>query len=138
MRNYIDKVLDFLRDVEGLKLEPYVDTTGHLTIGYGRNLSSKGICQLEAEFMLQNDVKEILDFLRDYFEDFDRYPDEVKIVLISMVFNLGENGFLGFKKFIDCVKRRDWHCAAYELLHSKRALQVPSRVKKELDLLGKV
>ncbi len=138
MRNYLDKTIDFLKDVEGFDNFPYVDTTGNLTIGYGRNLTDKGISMLEADFLLHNDVVDVLDFLRDFFDDFESYPDNVKVVLISMVFNLGESGFLSFKRFIEAIKNWDFKTASFELLNSKRALQVPNRVKKEKFLLDKV
>ena len=39
-----------IRD-EGTRLKPYTDTTGHLTIGFGRNLSQVGISLAEAEYL---------------------------------------------------------------------------------------
>ena len=47
------------RDVmaaEGLRLKPYRDTVGKLTIGWGRNLEDNGITKLEAEVLLDHDL----------------------------------------------------------------------------------
>src|SRR5690606_41062667 len=43
---------------EGLRLKPYRDTVGELTVGYGRNLDDVGIRPEEAALMLDNDITE--------------------------------------------------------------------------------
>ena len=59
----------------------------------------------------------------------------IQTVLISMMFNLGKKRFLTFKKFIKAIKDKDYEKAMYESVNSKRASQVPDRVKSELGLL---
>lgn len=49
---------DMLIRHEGLKLKPYRDTVGKLTIGAGRNLNDLGISEREAMFLLDNDIME--------------------------------------------------------------------------------
>ena len=44
---------------EGLRLKPYRDTVGKLTVGYGRNLEDVGISRDEADFMLDNDIDQV-------------------------------------------------------------------------------
>ena len=44
---------------EGLRLKPYRDTVGKLTVGYGRNLDDRGISEDEAGFMLDNDIDQV-------------------------------------------------------------------------------
>ncbi len=41
---------------EGLRLKPYRDTAGHLTIGVGRNLDGAGVDRAEAMLLLKNDI----------------------------------------------------------------------------------
>jgi GH24 family phage-related lysozyme (muramidase) len=48
-------IIDIIKQQEGCRLKPYTDTTGHITIGYGRNLTDCGISQDEADLMLAND-----------------------------------------------------------------------------------
>ena len=131
----IDKYKEFLRKVEGLKLKLYKDTKGILTIGYGRNLESKGIDVNEAEIMLSCDVNEAIANLVDIFPNFYSMPENLRIVLVSMMFNLGKDGFLSFKKFIKAVKENNKQAMIYELLNSKRAKQLPNRVNEERHLL---
>ena len=45
-----------IRD-EGLRLKPYRDTVGKLTIGVGRNLEDVGISAEEADLLLHNDIQ---------------------------------------------------------------------------------
>jgi lysozyme len=47
------ELLEQLKRDEGLRLKPYVDTVGKVTIGYGTNLTD-GIDQGEAEYLLSN------------------------------------------------------------------------------------
>ena len=129
---------DFLREVEGLKLKAYKDTKGIITIGYGRNLEDNGITITEAEMMLNRDVNEAVANLIDIFPNFYSFPENLRVVLVSMMFNLGKDGFLKFKKFIEAVKRGDKKAMVYELLNSKRAKQIPDRVEREKFLLMKI
>ena len=45
----------WIKKNEGLDLNTYIDTTGHATVGWGRNLEN-GISLDEAELMFQNDL----------------------------------------------------------------------------------
>lgn len=44
---------------EGLRLRPYRDSVGKLTIGCGRNLDDVGITAAEAMMLLDNDVSRV-------------------------------------------------------------------------------
>ncbi len=128
---------DFLRKVEGLKLKPYKDTEGILTIGYGRNLESNGISLSEAEIMLNHDVNKAISDLVDIFPDFFSMPESLRIVLVSMMFNLGKSKFLTFKKFIKAIKQNNKQAMIYEFLNSKRAKELGNRIDEEKFLLFK-
>ena len=131
-------VVDFIKKVEGLKLKLYKDINGNLTIGYGRNLDDRGITKEEAEILLFTDLAFAEYELREIFNDYDYYPVEVKIVLTSMMFNLGKNRFLTFKKFIKAIKEKDYKKAIIELFNSRRAKQLPKRTELEAQYLKKL
>ena len=126
----------FLMEVEGLRLKPY-KINGIIHIGYGRNLEDKGITETEARFLLANDVHDAVKKLTNYFglEFWNSLPENVRIVLVSMVYNLGWSGFLTFKHFIVSIKVQNYEKAIYELQHSLRAKQLPNRTQKEVNLL---
>ena len=53
--------------------------------------------------------------LRRTFENYDRYPDDVRLALLDMAFNLGLRGLTAkFPKFCGAIRRGDWPAAAKE------------------------
>ena len=96
----LKKLVEQLKDHEGVRLKPYICTAGKLSIGIGRNLDDVGISLREAETMLFNDIEEARKQLNDIFDNFDTFSEIRRIALIDMMFNLGKSRFLGFKKMI--------------------------------------
>ena len=130
-----EKAKQLLKLHEGLKLNPYRDTTGHLTIGYGRNLDDKGITVQEANFMLDNDIAEKAEEVRRYIpwsRDLTRARQDV---LIMMCFNLGIHGLLAFRNFLRALKRGDYKEAASHGLDSKWARQVGRRAEHLMKVI---
>uniref|UniRef100_UPI00398051FD glycoside hydrolase family protein n=1 Tax=Salmonella sp. s60093 TaxID=3159721 RepID=UPI00398051FD len=64
-RENYERLLDELRRDEGLRLKPYRESVGVLTIGYGRNLEANGITEREAGFLLRNDILKAYRVLDD-------------------------------------------------------------------------
>ena len=129
-----DKLRALLIKHEGLRLKPYTDTVGKLTIGIGRNLDDRGITNDEAFYLFFNDVDiAVLDLMR-IFPDFSGWTENRRNALIDACFNLGITRFLGFKKMIAAIKVDDWTTAANEMRHSKWAEQLPSRVAELADM----
>ena len=121
---------------EGLRLKPYRDTEGKLTIGVGRNLSDVGISIDEAYYLLANDVKRAEAEAKEIFADvWDELDDVRKAVIVNMLFNLGKTSFLTFRKFIAAVKAGDWQRAHKEMLNSRWARQVKSRAERLASMM---
>ncbi|WP_286810797.1 glycoside hydrolase family protein [Marinobacter sp. UBA2678] len=119
---------------EGLRLKPYLDTVGKLTVGYGRNLEDVGISRDEADFMLDNDI----DQVERQLETIDEYRDLDPVrqtVIANMAFNLGFAGLMGFKNMWSAIDRRDWDRAAKEMLNSKWARQVGVRAVELSEIM---
>jgi len=123
-------ITDLLIKHEGLRLKPYRDTVGKLTIGVGRNLDDVGITREEARFLLDNDIARADVELRRNFLWFPGRNKVRNAVLINMVFNLGISRFKRFKKLIAAIERRDWDRAGKEMLDSRWAQQVGGRAKE--------
>lgn len=117
----------WLKKCEGYSSHIYTDTTGHKTIGFGRNLDN-GIRLNEAELMLENDINHVIEELKN-FVWYNEQPEDVQCALINMAFNLGIAGLVEFTKMIDALIRKDYPRAALEALNSKWAHQVGSRAK---------
>lgn len=117
----------WIKKCEGLNTDTYIDSLGHLTVGWGRNLEN-GISVDEAELMFRNDYNRAVNELEQchwYLEQ----PQGVQFALINMNFNLGINKLSGFKKMIAALDKKDYSTAALEALNSRWATQVHQRAK---------
>lgn len=119
---------------EGLRLKPYADSVGKLTIGVGRNLTDVGLSKEECDYLLDNDIDRAIASLMGF--SWFSYMDEVRqAALTDLMFNVGLGKFLGFKKLIAAIEREAWADAARELLDSAYAKQVGSRAVELADML---
>jgi len=116
---------------EGLKLKPYTDTTGHITLGVGRNLTDVGISLSEAYYLLDNDIDKALKDCAAKFGPWFLNLDPVRqAVLVQMAFNLGIGGLSGFTNTLADVKAGRYAEAAKRMLESKWAAQVHGRAAR--------
>lgn len=122
-----DRLTEQLMVHEGLKLQPYKCTAGKLTIGVGRNLDDVGITDIEAKFMLENDIARCLGECAREFDWFIDAPELIKEAVINLVFNMGISRFRKFKKTIEHLSNKEYTLAGAELLNSRYAEQVPRR-----------
>ncbi|GAA7172555.1 lysozyme [Helicobacter pylori] len=91
-------------DSEGFSPSIYTDKTGHLTIGYGYNLSvysyeSKRITKPQAYGLLTDILKENHKVLLSYgwYKNLDAMR---RMVILDLNYNLGLSGLFKFKQFI--------------------------------------
>lgn len=122
-----EKLLDMLIRHEDLKLKPYRDSVGKLTIGIGRNLDDVGLTKEEAIFLCQNNIRECQVQLAIRFPWYSSLCEARQDVLVDMVFNLGMGGFLQFRKMIDALEYGHFEIAANEMIESQWARQVGQR-----------
>ena len=106
---------------------PYVDSTNHLTIGIGRNLSDRGISTSEALYLLDDDILYFTNKLTHFLHCFATLSENRQIALIDMCFNLGVQGFMHFTQMIAALESHDYERAATEMINSKWAEQVGQR-----------
>ncbi len=112
---------------EGVRLTPYTDTTGNLTVGVGRNLS-KPLSKQVWGMMLTEDIDEAVENTKD-LPWFQPLNDTRQRVIVEMVFNMGLQRFLTFHNFIASLKSGNFEMAAFEMLNSIWASQVGQRAK---------
>lgn len=125
---------DLLRD-EGLRLKPYRDSVGKLTIGVGRNLDDLGITEREAMDLLANDIARTeveLDRALPWWRDL---TDGRQRALLNMAFNLGVPRLVGFRRMLAALAGGEYETAAVEALDSQWARQVGDRARRIADLL---
>lgn len=119
-----------LMDDEGVRLKPYRDTVGKLTIGIGRNLDDRGITMAEAVAMCENDIDAVCNELDREFPWWKQMSDARQVVFANMMFNLGLARFKGFKGMLARAKEGRYNEAADEMLDSKWAKQVGMRAAR--------
>ncbi|MDX8413914.1 MAG: hypothetical protein R8J85_07480 [Mariprofundales bacterium] len=129
-----DRLRKMLVAHEGLRLAPYRDSVGKLTIGVGRNLDDVGISQAEAMLLLTDDIEGIVaDLERQAW--FARLDGVRQIALVDMAFNLGLPRLLGFKRMVAALETGAWEQAAAEMLDSRWARQVGSRADELAQMM---
>lgn len=108
----------------------YKDSVDKLTIGYGRNLTDRGITESEARLLLHNDVQMVVDELRRKYYWFDTIDHVRQEVVINMAFNMGVPTFSQFKNTIGYIEEGQYDLAARNMLQSKWARQVGVRAQE--------
>ncbi len=120
---------------EGIRLKPYRDTVGKLTVGVGRNLDDVGITREEALMLLNNDIDKVRREVRRTFPWFASLNPVRQNVVLNMVFNLGLPRFRRFTKTIAAVKAKHWDEAARQMLDSRWAEQVGRRARELAEMI---
>ena len=145
--SWVNTLKSDLKVDEGIKYEIYKDHLGFPTFGIGHLILSSDpeskqdvgtkVPKERVEAVFDSDLQKTLDDCRKLFADFEELPDEAKIVIGNMMFNLGFSKLSNFKNFGEAVRNRDWNKAAEEMKNSlwyrqvtKRAERLIARIKK--------
>jgi lysozyme len=119
---------------EGLRLKPYKDSVGKLTIGVGRCLDDVGVSTDEAYMLLDNDLLRC-ELAARKFHWYAQLEKPRQDVVLSMIFNLGLAGFLKFQGAIHLIETGHYDDAAKEMLDSHWAKQVGKRATELSELM---
>lgn len=106
---------------------PYTDTTGHLSIGVGRNLTAVGLRSNEIDYLLNNDILEVTHHLDTYLPWWRGLDDCRQRALADLCFNMGIHTLLTFHKTLGLLLAREFEAAAAELARSTWFTQVGDR-----------
>jgi lysozyme len=126
MDDSVDRLVKQIKKHEGLELKPYKCTSNKLTIGIGRNLEDVGISEIEAEYLLMNDLDTYMTAAKTY-DWYNGLNDPRKAVIVSMLFNMGQTNFNKFLKMKQALSVGDYAEAAKQMLDSRWAKQVKGR-----------
>lgn len=126
---------DLTRD-ECLKLKPYPDTRGKLTIGIGRNLDDDGISPAEADFLLTNDISGVIQSLDMAIPYWKNLSEPRQRAIANMAFNMGLHGLLGFRDMLAAIRAGDFNAASQAALNSEWAKQTGARAQRIAVLLA--
>lgn len=129
---------------EGFRAKPYKDSLGYPTIGYGIKLASKDAnidhfdCEIPepvARLWLESHALKEEAKLCQYAWFIDQRKD-VQDILISMSYQMGLSGILGFVNMIGALSVGDMETAASEALDSKWArIDSPNRAQRHARVI---
>jgi lysozyme len=123
----IGKMVDELIRDEGVRIGPYLDSVGKLTIGIGRNLDDVGITVKEARYLCLNDIFRAMGDLDTNIGWWRELTEGRQRVMVNMCFNLGITRLLGFRNTLQAIQEGRYVDAATSMLDSKWAKQVGPR-----------
>ncbi len=125
-----EQLLVELERDEGLRLKPYTDTVGKLTIGIGRNLTDVGLRAAEARQLCATDVAEVEVALDRHVPWWRAMSDARQRALLNMGFNLGWPRLAQFRLTLGHLEAGRYAEAADECLRSTWARQVGDRAER--------
>lgn len=118
-----------IRD-EGVRLSPYRDSRGFLTIGIGHNLDAKPLSSRAVEVIFDDDVADVANELTARLPWIDTLHEARRGALLNMAFQMGVDGLLGFTKMLNAIRLGLWRLAADEMLESAWHRQTPERCER--------
>ena len=132
--NYLSLKLRIKKN-EGFSSRSYKDQLGNYTIGYGHLIRKKEIVlfkkKIKVSFfqnLFENDFKTALE---DYNKHFRKYSfsQNIKELIVEMIFQMGIQNVLSFKKTLRHIRKNNKFLAALEMMDSIWYKQTPLRVE---------
>lgn len=125
---------------EGCVYEIYLCSEGHPTFGighlirrtdpeYGKEVGTLVSAERVAE-AFEADIDMVLEDCLRLYPDFNHLPEEVKLIIANMMFNLGLPTLSKFRDMKDCVDDEDWEGASLAMRDSKWFYQVRGRAER--------
>jgi GH24 family phage-related lysozyme (muramidase) len=145
-----------IRKHEGCEYTSYDDSLGVRTVGVGFNLTRKDakprieamgldydlvyagklkLADAHCRALLMVDVEDAIEAASAIVGSFEDQPEDVQLVIVDMIFNLGAPRFAKFTKAIAALEARDYCTAAAEMRSSRWAEQVPNRARADIEIV---
>lgn len=125
---------------EGWSDAAYYDHLGFVTIGYGFNLHMPKNAPLP-KFTLPKPAGDAwlqchIDAIRSELSEELSWLDEARqAIIISMAYQMGVKGVLGFGNMWSAIRKGDWDSASDEMLDSRWARQTPARAHRHATVM---
>jgi len=136
---YTQKLLIAIEDAEGFRPMPYLDSRGHLTIGYGHKLPAStptdgptvppSYSFDNAHILLKDDIAEACLVVAHLFPQLiSRCVRTDVLIELAFILGGGPQGLPSWTRLIDAVNRANPIDVAWEILNSKAFRQIPERL----------
>lgn len=145
--NQKSEIIPLLREEEGVRYTPYVDSLGYPTTGIGFKLGPQGAPLSHYTFTLSDKtidawLSDNVDAVRSSMQQDDEIAAALthcnqprKDILTSMAYQMGVNGLDDFHHMLSAVVAEDWEEAASQMLDSTWAKQTPERAQRHADVM---
>lgn len=101
---------DIIQEFQAIQSQPAGRVAASYYSSTRLDLSEAAIDQI-----LNEQIVEFECTLQQHFNDYQHYPEQAKLALLDMAFNLGANGLLKkFPKLVSSVVNNDWESCAQE------------------------
>ena len=132
-----------IREHEGYRDRPYLDSLGKATIGFGHLITEED----EFEEGKQYPKEQLLKLFDKDFAKAEMGADqlvghiqelhiEAKNVITEMVFHLGTQGVRNFRNMISALETRDYQRASAEMLDSRWHAQTTNRCESLAKIMA--
>lgn len=141
----------WIQSNEGLRLLPYKDSEGILTVGFGYNLTRPSaradlaavgakfpvirLSEAQAQLLFDPCFDEACNIAGELVPSFDSLTDNQKCALTDMAYNIGANRMRGFTHMLAALANRDYAEAAAQMLQSLWSTQVGQRAVEDARLI---
>ena len=129
-----------LANDEGCKYEVYLDHLGYPTFGIGHLITDDDpecgasvgteVSSDRVQEAFDSDIESVVSDCERLYVQFEHLPEEVKLIVANMMFNMGYTRLSKFKGMKRGVDARDWNSAADEMIDSKWYNQVTRRADR--------
>lgn len=128
---------DMIERHEGRKRYVYKDHLGFDTIGVGICVDKRkgGLTDEEIDYLRDNRIR-IAESRLEGLSWYDGLSSTRQDVIVSMVFQLGLNGTLRFKKMIAAIEAEDYQEAAEQMKDSRWHIQTPERCEELAEMMA--
>ena len=136
----IEQLRKELERDEGVKYEVYLDHLGYPTFGIGHLITDDDpecgasvgtkVSDDRVQEAFEADVESVLSDCERLYVQFEHLPEEVKLIVANMMFNMGYTRLSKFKGMKRGVDARDWESAADEMVDSRWYKQVTRRADR--------
>ena len=132
---------DLIRD-EGWRSNPYLCTSGKITIGVGHRMLAHELHlkEVDSDWIWSTLRQDALLAVRGCEMIFGRtkfytFSPVRQRALVNMAFQLGTEGLSKFQRMIQAIFKDDWAQAQIEALDSKWAKQTPTRARRVAEMI---
>ena len=140
-------IIPLLRQEEGVRNKPYLDSLGYPTVGVGFKLGPQGVPLIHYEFSLDDRTIDAwlsasITAVQTGMKSRGRiaaamsHCNSARLdILTSMAYQTGEAGLEKFRNMLTAVILEDWDTAANEMLNSVWAKQTADRAYRHAAVM---